>query len=158
MRRLILLPVLSLFACTGPIGPQGPQGDPGPQGVQGPRGPAGEKGEKGATGAQGDKGETGPIGPAGPIGPGLYTKRADLYCITAQASTGATPTATAPCKATTDLPMTGGCTNTNPGCTVRESYPDFTGSASNAATWTCTWNGSNCGGMTAFICCVPGPT
>lgn len=154
---LLLLPALGCGDTTGPVGPKGQTG---PQGVQGVRGPAGLKGDKGATGLIGLKGIEGTAGPRGPGGPLVYSKRTDLYCETAQASTGANPTATAACKTASDLPYNGTCTNNaSLPCGLRDSFPDFQPTdTTKAATFTCTWEGTSCGTLNATICCVPNPS
>lgn len=157
MKSHFLLPLilLSSAGCVGPQGPKGPTGDQGTQGIQGPTGPEGPTGDKGETGEKGPKGDTGPIGPTGPTGPGFYAAKAEVYCQPAPAGAGAT-TVFAACKATKDLPITGGCKTTS-GAKLKESYPTFNGDSGTAATWTCSWDGTPTG-ASAYICCVPGPT
>ena len=60
--KYLLLILLLIAACEGPVGPQGPAG---PQGTQGPIGPQGPQGVTGETGPQGPGGPQGPVGPQG---------------------------------------------------------------------------------------------
>ena len=79
MKRLwVLLAVVVLAACAGPIGPEGPKGDTGPPGLKGfpgirgedgEHGPQGQRGNPGAAGPQGAPGIRGPQGEPGPQGP-----------------------------------------------------------------------------------------
>ena len=65
---VLLLAMLGLGACTGPMGPQGNTGNTGytgPQGATGNQGNTGYTGAKGATGNQGNTGYTGETGATG---------------------------------------------------------------------------------------------
>ena len=65
---VLLLAMLGLGACTGPMGPQGPQGNTGNTGYTGETGATGEQGNTGATGLQGATGNRGNTGAAGTKG------------------------------------------------------------------------------------------
>jgi hypothetical protein len=68
MPSVLLLAMLGLGACTGPMGPQGNTGNTGytgPQGATGNQGNTGYTGETGATGSPGNTGATGAKGKTG---------------------------------------------------------------------------------------------
>jgi hypothetical protein len=73
---VLLLAMLGLGACTGPMGPQGNTGNTGytgPQGATGNQGNTGYTGETGATGSPGETGYTGAKGATGSQGNTGYT-------------------------------------------------------------------------------------
>ena len=73
---VLLLAMLGLGACTGPMGPQGNTGNTGytgPQGATGTQGNTGYTGETGATGSPGETGYTGARGATGNQGNTGYT-------------------------------------------------------------------------------------
>jgi hypothetical protein len=56
---VLLLAMLGLGACTGPMAPQGPQGNTGNTGYTGAQGVIGSQGNTGNTGYTGETGATG---------------------------------------------------------------------------------------------------
>ena len=65
---ILLVAVLALGACTGPMGPQGSQGNTGNTGNTGAKGATGNQGNTGNTGYTGAQGETGNTGNTGATG------------------------------------------------------------------------------------------
>lgn len=65
MRKISLLALVLVGACSGQAGPEGP---PGPQGIPGEAGIPGKVGPQGPMGLQGVPGPQGPMGVAGPQG------------------------------------------------------------------------------------------
>lgn len=68
MSSVVLLAVLGLGACAGPMGPQGDQGNTGNTGNTGATGATGNQGNTGYTGATGETGTTGSTGDTGATG------------------------------------------------------------------------------------------
>ena len=96
---VLLLAMLGLGACTGPMGPQGAQGNTGntgytgSQGATGNQGNTGYTGDTGATGNQGNTGYTGDTGATGATGEQGNTGATGRQGATGnQGNTGATGT------------------------------------------------------------------
>jgi len=148
------------------LGCQGKQGDRGPMGPTGPAGATGAAGPQGLQGLPGQQGVQGAQGIQGVPGGGLYTKQADLYCVTAEAgwpdSTTGVLKATAICTDTQSLFIAGGCANAQD---VRPSV-DFTYLGgkpldSGKSGFECSWrdpqaqtNPPDITKLSAWICCV----
>lgn len=162
----VLISALIVTGCSsaGPVGPQGPAG---------PAGPAGAKGDTGAQGAQGVPGMQGIAGMPGMVGGGLYTRRADLYCETNEASGISGGNGGVGCRRPQDIAISGGCLQDG---NVRIFPAGEIGLTSNGpkfwpagsvASWECRWTSTNPsaaqpaywadGGMFATICCINTP-
>lgn len=109
----------------------------------------------------------------GMTGGGLYTRRADLYCETSEASGFGRGNGSVSCRRPQDIAISGGCLQDatvrifSPGeISLASSGPKFW-AAGSSASWDCRWTSTSPsapqntywadGGMVATICCITTP-